>query len=241
MIPVANLILDLDLKLNKQASVDHQAIFTEYKIVALRQAQIKLIKKKLNPNNIFQLGFDTMTKRYEDLQTLVVPYTNLPLTSVGDKFNAYRANIADLPSQYFIPVSLYALGTKDCCVDSIIGVINIIKHADLPETLNDTNWTPSFPYQETIATISNNQIFLYSDSENSFKLTSLYISYLRYPAQIDIAGYTHLDGTASTNQDCELPDYLEDELVDLAVQELAMSTENQSAVQYSQLRNKENE
>lgn len=241
MIPVLNLLVDLDLKLNKLASVDHQAIFNEHKIVALNQAQIKLIKKKLNPNNIYQLGFDTFTKRYEDLQSLVVPYTSLNLTGVGDKFNGYTANIASLPSKYFIPISIYALADKDCCTEHVINVINIIKHADLPETLNDSNWTPSFAYQETVCTISDNKIFLYSDSENSFKLTSLYISYLRYPKQIDIAGYIHLDNTPSITQDCELPDYLEDELIDLAVQELAMATENQNAVQYSQLRNKENE
>lgn len=241
MIPVLNLLVDLDLKLNKLASVDHQAIFNEHKIVALNQAQIKLIKKKLNPNNIFQLGFDTFTKRYEDLQSLVVPYTPLGLTSVGDKFNSYTAPISALPSKYFIPISIYALGSTECCKDHMIDIINIIKHADLPETINDANWTPSFAYQETVCTISNNKIFLYSDTENSFNLTSLYISYLRYPQLIDVEGYIHLDNTPSTTEDCELPDYLEDELVDLAVQELAMATENQSAVQYTQLRNKENE
>lgn len=241
MIPVLNLLVDLDLKLNKLASVDHQAIFNEYKIVALNQAQIKLIKKKLNPNNLYQLGFDTFTKRYEDLETLVVPYTSLRLTNVGDKLNSYTANIVDLPSKYFVPISMYALADKDCCLDRIINVINVIKHADLPETLNDANWTPSFPHQETVTTISNNQFFLYSDSENSFKLSSLYISYLRYPKPIDIEGYIHLDNTASITQNSELPDYLEDELVDLAVQELAMATENTNAVQFSQLRNKENE
>lgn len=241
MIPTLNLLVDLDLKLNKLASVDHQAIFNEHKIVALNQAQIKLIKKKINPNNIFQLGFDTITKRYEDLQTLVVPYTALSLISVKDRFNSYTADIVSLPSKYFIPISIYALGNTDCCKDRMIGIINIIKHADLPETLNDTNWTPSFAYQETVCTISNNQIFLYSDSENSFTLDSLYISYLRYPKPIDVAGYIHLDGTPSVTQDCELPDYLEDELVDLAVQELAMATENQNAVQFTQLRNRENE
>lgn len=241
MIPVLNLLVDLDLKLNKLASVDHQAIFNEHKIVALNQAQIKLIKKKLNPNNIYQLGFDSFTKRYEDLQTLVVPYTRLPLYTVNDRLNSYTADIAALPTKYFIPVSIYALADKDCCENRIINVIKVIKHADLTEALTDTNWMPSFAYQETVATISENKIFLYSDLEKSFDLTSLYISYLRYPKAIDVAGYIHLDNTPSVNQDCELPDYLEDELVDLAVQELAMATENQNAVQYTQIRNKENE
>lgn len=241
MIPVLNLLVDLDLKLNKLASVDHQAIFNEHKIVALNQAQLKLIKKKLGSNNIYQLGFDSFTKRYQDLEGLVVPYKSLPLSSVGDKLNSFTANLSALPSDYFIPVSLYALADRNCCQERMMNVINVIKHGDLPETLNDANWCPSFEYQETVATISNNQVFLYGDSTNSFSFTSLYISYLRYPKPIDISGYIHLDNTLSIDSNCELPAYLEDELIDLAVQELAMATENQNAVQFSQLRNKENE
>ena len=75
MISVLDLCLDIDLKLNKQASVEHQSIPNENKIVFLNQAQIKLIKKKVNTNNNYQLGFDAFLKRYEDLQGLVVPYT----------------------------------------------------------------------------------------------------------------------------------------------------------------------
>jgi hypothetical protein len=45
-----------------------------------------------------------------------------------------------------------------------------------------------------------------------------------------------LDGEPSFDQDCELETYLEDEILDLAVQNLAMFTENQSAVQNAQFR-----
>lgn len=241
MIPVVNLIFDIDLKLNTQASVDHQAIHNENKIIALNQAQIKLIKKKINPNNNYQLGFDSFTKRYEDLQTLVVEYTKLDVNSVGDKLNSFTADIGDLPSKYFIPISIYALADKDCCKDRLLNIVDIVKHTDLIDLMNDSNWVPNFVYQETVATISGNKIYLYSDPDNTFNITSLYISYLRYPDKIDIEGYFHFDNTPSATVNCELPDYLEDELVDLAVQELAMSTDNQAAVQYTQLRNKENE
>jgi hypothetical protein len=50
-----------------------------------------------------------------------------------------------------------------------------------------------------------------------------------------------LDGEASTDQDCELELYLEDELLDLTVQNLAMYTENQSAVEMATYRIKTNE
>lgn len=243
MIPVLNLLLDIDLKLNTQASVEHQAIHNENKIVALNQAQIKLIKKKINPNNIYQLGFDSFAKRYEDLQALVVPYVQLTTTSVGDKLNSYIANISSLPTakKYFMPVDIYVLADQGCCKNRILNVLDIVKHGDLTRMLNEDNWSPNFACQETLVTISENKINVYSDSENSFTINSLYLSYLRYPVKIDVAGYIHLDGSASVDTDCELPDYLEDELVDLAVQELAMATENQNAVNYSIQRNKENE
>jgi hypothetical protein len=64
---------------------------------------------------------------------------------------------------------------------------------------------------------------------------------MRYPQYIDKVGYVRFDGTNSINSDCELETYLEDELLDLTVQNLAMYTENQSAVQSSIYRIQTNE
>ena len=50
-----------------------------------------------------------------------------------------------------------------------------------------------------------------------------------------------LDGEPSFDQDCELELYREDELLDLTVQNLAMYTEKQSAVQSAQFRIQTNE
>jgi hypothetical protein len=64
---------------------------------------------------------------------------------------------------------------------------------------------------------------------------------MRYPVYIDKVGYVKFNGTPSTTVDCELETYLEDELLDLTVQNLAMYTENQSAVQSSVYRIQTNE
>jgi hypothetical protein len=64
---------------------------------------------------------------------------------------------------------------------------------------------------------------------------------MRYPVYIDKVGYIKFDGVASTNVDCELETYLEDELLDLTVENLAMYIENQSAVQNAAYRIKTNE
>jgi hypothetical protein len=64
---------------------------------------------------------------------------------------------------------------------------------------------------------------------------------MRYPVYINKEGYVMLDGQDSYDQDCELETYLEDELLDLTVQNLAMYTENASAVQSAQYRIQTNE
>jgi hypothetical protein len=78
-------------------------------------------------------------------------------------------------------------------------------------------------------------------TDGTFTPTKVYIMYLRYPVYIDKAGYKKFDGTDSTDVDCEFETYLEDELLDLAVQSLAMYTENASAVQNAQFRIQTNE
>jgi alpha-galactosidase len=64
---------------------------------------------------------------------------------------------------------------------------------------------------------------------------------MRYPVYINKTGYIMLDGNPSYDADCELELYLEDELLDLTVQNLAMYTENQSAVQNAAYRIQTNE
>ena len=63
----------------------------------------------------------------------------------------------------------------------------------------------------------------------------------QYMCYINKEGYIQFDGTPSTNVDCELNEYLEDELLDLTVQNLAMYTENVAAVQNAQFRIQTNE
>ena len=79
------------------------------------------------------------------------------------------------------------------------------------------------------------------DPSLSHVFFKMYVSYMRYPIYIDKSGYIKFDGQPSNDVDCELEIYLEDELVDLTVQNLAMYTENASAVQSAQFRIQTNE
>ena len=243
MIPVDSLLYKIDQRLNKLSANEHQQIQLEDKILALNEAQIKLIKQKVDgQNTISGLGLDAFKKRYEDLQSLVVNYNDgeLPLTLKNAELNQWIAYVHELEPKYMFYVDSYVIASKGLCKDRKIWINrDLAKHGDLQFCLNNTHYRPSFEYQETFNFISSDEISIFTDG--TFTPSKIYISYMRYPDYINSTGYIMLDGEPSYNQDCELETYLEDELLDLTVQNLAMYTENQSAVESSIYRIKTNE
>lgn len=243
MIPVDSLLYKIDQKLNKLSSNEHQEIQKEDKILALNEAQIKLIKQKVTGSPTTSgLGLDGFRKRHEDLQNLIKDYNHQPLTlsEIDKNINQWEANLTEFDPKYLFYIDSYVLADKGRCKNRRIHVNqDLAKHADILILLDNVHYKPSFEYQETFNTIASDKISIYTDG--SFTPTKIYISYLRYPLYIDSEGYIKLDGTPSVNQDCELEDYLEDELVDLTVQNLAMYTENVSAAQSAQFRIQTNE
>ena len=243
MIPVDSLLYKIDQKLNKLSTNEHQQINLEDKILALNEAQIKLIKQKVDgTNTVNGLGLDAFKKRYEDLQSLVETYNHQPLDLhiKNPELNQWAANVHDLVPKYMFYIDSYILADKGQCTDRKIWINrDLAKHGDLQYCLNNTHYRPSFEYQETFNFLSTDEISIFTDG--TFTPKQIYISYMRYPKYINKTGYVMLDGEDSFDEDCELETYLEDELLDLTVQNLAMYTENQSAVQNSMYRIQTNE
>jgi len=243
MIPVDSLLYKIDQRLNKLSTNDHQQIQLEDKILALNEAQIKLIKQKVDgQSTVSGLGLDAFKKRYEDLQSLVVTYNNQPLTlKIKNKqLNQWAAKTDVLKPKYMFYIDSYVMADKGKCKDRKLWINrDLAKHGDLQFILNNEHYKPSFEYQETFNFLSSDEISIFTDG--TFTPTKIYITYMRYPQYIDKEGYIRFDGTPSIDQDCELETYLEDELLDLTVQNLAMYTENQSAVQNATYRIQTNE
>jgi hypothetical protein len=242
MIPVDSLLYKIDQRLNKLSTNEHQQIQLEDKILALNEAQIKLIKQKFAGINMTGgMGLDAFKKRYEDLQGLIVNYNHqpLPLTLLDSNIGEWTANTNALVPKYMFYIDSYVLADKGICKNRVISVNkDLIKHGDLQFLLSNDHYMPSFEYQETFCSLTADNISIFA---NDFIVKELCIMYIKYPVYINKQGYVMLDGEASINQDCELESYLEDELLDLAVQNLSMYTENQSAVQMSQYRIQTNE
>ena len=243
MIPVDSLLYKIDQKLNKLSTNEHQQINLEDKILALNEAQIKLIKQKVDgKNTVSGLGLDAFKKRYEDLQSLVVTYNHQPLdlTLLNAELNQWKANIHLLVPKYMFYIDSYVLADKGVCTDRKIWINrDLAKHGDIQFILNNDHYKPSFEYQETFNFISSDEISVFTDG--TFTPKQIFISYMRYPDYINKEGYIMLDGEPSFDQNCELETYLEDELLDITVQSLAMYTENMSAVQTAQMRIQTNE
>lgn len=243
MIPVDSLLYKIDQKLNKLSTNEHQQIQLEDKILALNEAQIKLIKQKVDgQNTVSGLGLDAFKKRYEDLQSLVVTYNHQPLdlTLKNPELNQWAAKLHQLTPKYMFYIDSYVIADKGLCKDRKIWINrDLAKHGDLQFCLTNTHYKPSFEYQETFNSLSSDEISVFTDG--TFVPKKVYISYMRYPVYINKTGYVMLDGQNSYDADCELETYLEDELLDLTVQNLAMYTENMSAVQSAQFRIQTNE
>jgi hypothetical protein len=243
MIPVDSLLYKIDQKLNKLSTNEHQQIQLEDKILALNEAQIKLIKQKVDGlSTVSGMGLDAFKKRYEDLQSLVITYNHQPLELhvKNPELNQWYANIHLLVPKYMFYIDSYVIADKGRCKDRKIWINrDLAKHGDLQFILNNTHYRPSFEYQETFNFLSSDEISIFTDG--TFKPTKICVSYMRYPQYINKEGYIMLDGEPSYDQNCELELYLEDELLDLTVQNLAMYTENQSAVQNSIYRIQTNE
>jgi hypothetical protein len=243
MIPVDSLLYKIDQRLNKLSTNEHQQIQLEDKILALNEAQIKLIKQKIDGMSVANgMGMDAFKKRYEDLQSLVINYNHQPLTLTleDSDLNEWRTNIHQLDPKYMFYIDSYVLADKGRCKDRKIWINrDLAKHGDLQFVLNNEHYKPSFEYQETFNLLASDEISIFTDG--TFTPKSINISYMRYPVYIDKAGYIKFDGTPSTDVDCELETYLEDELLDLTVTNLAMYTENQSAVVFAANRIQTNE
>lgn len=243
MIAVDTLLYKIDQKLNKVSSNEHQQIALEDKILALNEAQISLIKQKISGfSTVPGTGLDSFKKRYEDLQNLVIDYVDgkIPLKPRDKNINEWIANISDLKNPYMFYIDSYVIANKGRCKNRIIWINKeLARHGDLQFLMNNDHYKPSFEYQETFNFISSDQISIFTDG--TFEPSNIYISYLRYPAYINKVGYEMIDGSDSINQDCELNSYLEDELIDLTVKNLAMYTENTSAIQSAQMRINSNE
>jgi len=242
MISTVELLYEIDQRLNKLSTNANQFISVEDKILALNNAQDLVVLRKIGSNNPSKLGLDGFKKRYQDLQFLCEnPEDHNFILKLKDKYlNKWVVDITKVSPKFMFYLDSYIIADKGDCKDRVIYANgDLIKHTDITILLQNNNYKPSFEYQETIVDIATDELHYYTDG--TFSPKKVYLSYIRYPKKIDVEGYIHFDGSESSTEDCELEDYLKYDLLDIAVEQLAMYTTNEPAIRDSKIRQQENE
>jgi hypothetical protein len=230
MIPVQELIYEFKLMINKVNRQDNVDIPIEDIIIYLNRAQLSWIKTKINPNNVYKTGYESIRKRIDDLQVLKVSNFQLPATKSNDSYLIGYECPLDQAPDYMFYVSSHCLARQKKCEKNL--GIDLVKQGDVRTMYFDSNFSPSFEWRSTLATIGDDKLYVYTADE--FTVKEVHLTYLRYPKAIDVDGYEKLDGTLSLTVDCELPGYAKYDIVDLAVKFAAQSNDNQAQAVFAE-------
>lgn len=245
--------IDFKRKLNKVDSEKLRNFRPQEIDLYLNEAQELLIKQKL-------VEFETSQKLIDDLRILLVKHEEdaaQPLVTPTVVDNSYSFDLTDLgvvgthtPSEYKYLYHMRSLvtATKTGCGSKTLKTV-ITQTDDLTESLNSKFYSPSFEWGEIPIVFANNNLYAYSDG--TFTITELKIDYLKRPLKMGnpnavknssgtIVGYNHPDGTAATQQDCEIQSsFFCRELVDEAIR-IAMVDLGDSRFQLSDFKTKIN-
>lgn len=239
MIPVDELLYEtFSLKADKIGKLFYEDIPLEDKLLILNQAQIEWVKSRNGLSNMYKEGFEDSLKRIDDINSvLLVRDKELELSKIGGVYNTYVYDMK-LIKNYMLYKDSYAMAIKDCCNERPI-FNNMVTTGDLSNWYWGDNTKPSFDWQEQLISISENTLEIHTDSD--YELTTMFITYIRYPKRIDKKGITWFDGSPSKDQDCELPYYTKNDISDWAVKMVGMYLENPTMVQTAQERIMNNE
>lgn len=178
------------------------------------------------------LDKDESTDKINDFQEILK--LDVPL-----KYAKTYSNKVDfyLPEDFFKKVGASCVGTKQQCKNIPITVwLKKVKDIDVLLQNSDTN--PSFEFRETLGIINNGKVSIY---KTDFDINNAYLSYYCEPQDIDIEGYTHLDGSQSTNKTTELSLPNIEQIIDRAVVEVTTNYEDVQRMQMAFQRQQLNE
>lgn len=177
---------------------------------------VNQVNRNLTNNNInvdkprFILLFNDISLRYlewvlEKRNEDAIRYVS-PLLTLEKKLSKLGSEVTHdkfkLPDDYFDLANLRVNAKSGSCGDANLKTWEA-KSEDVEEIYNDVHNEPSLPWRETFYLTTNGKVAIY---KKDFDIKEAFLSYYRYPVKVDIAGYIHIDGSASQNVDPELDD-----------------------------------
>jgi len=223
-----NALLQIKIKqrLNKLASFDYDNLECWQVAEAFNKAQIEWTRRQLYGYNARKEGAEQSSGLVDDLQKLL-KHENLTMV---DKDIFYQGEI---PADYLHYVRTDVFAKKDCCPDRRI-IVYEVEEANISIILDNQNKKPSFEWGETVSTIMNNKVKVYTN--NDFDITRTHLIYFRKPREVQFNGCINIDtGVAYTaDQTCEFNDDVAEIICDNAAMILAGDIESMTQYQREQ-------
>ena len=223
-----NNLLQIKIKqrLNKLASLDYDNLECWQIAEAFNKAQLEWMRRQMYGINVRKEGTEQTSGIVDDLQRLMKHEQIIMI----DKDIYYTG---DIPEDYLHYVRTDVFGEKECCPRRRMTIYEV-EEANISIILNDKNRQPSFEWAETVSTLINNKVRVYTNGE--FKIPECYLVYYRKPKEIQFTGCIDpRTGNAFTaDQECEFNDDVAEVIADNTAMILAGDIESVTQYQRQQ-------
>ena len=169
---IADFSLKLDLRLNKSANNEYDAIWSDVKEEVANKALLEWVRRQIRGKNQTQEGDEETTARVDDLQVLLKSEI-LKVTKKDRFFETEK-----IPSDYLYYKRLTPTVKKGEC-DSIEIKSYFSEEANVDD---NSPMSPSFEFEETFHTMIGNKFRVYFDD---FTVEKVKLTYYRRPKKLD--------------------------------------------------------
>lgn len=180
----------------------------------LNNGMLQLCVTRYGSNNTYRASLESIQKRIDEWQKLIVPHYKIDANEDEDNAGLYRSDLP-LKDGYMFLLRCSFIASKNDCNNQLITNVHLIQTDDLNFNFDNPNSKSNFEWREVNYRLAQDQILAYTDS--TFSINKTEIDFLRYPLPMDMIGYTRFDGTPGSDTDCELPVFLHREVVNEAV------------------------
>lgn len=212
---------NLDIVVDKLATASYPDIPAEIKDWALNEAQLRIVKTRHNGNNQFEEGFQETQKITDELNVLVKTVEIIPTVISTADPKTYKVALltvtggtqSTLPdgNKYMGYVSGRVQTSSAKCAARYVKP-NKAKQNSVDTVLKDPFNKPVI--DAPVITFKDGSIHVYADS--TFNVNKFELTYLKMPVEMSVFD----------NISCELPEFLQPEIVNLAAELLLEEIES---------------
>lgn len=231
---MTNALLQIKVKerLNKLASFDYDNIECWQVSEAFNKAQLEWFRRQVHGHNQGKEGDESTKMNIDDIQLMI---TDTGTSWGSTKYPTYYLS-DPLPNDYLYFKRLSVNCISECCPTPRPMITYLAQVGDIDNLLSDNFRQPSAEWGETLCTIQNNRIKIYTNGE--FNLDTPVLYFFRKPASIAFAGC--MDPSygiiTTTDVECEFKDDIVELIIDETCSILAGDIESMNQYQ----RNKQN-